>query len=87
MLDKFEGRASSTSGPAMSGFAITPHDTNELEEMTRAVYVGAGGSIALQMHSGANVTLVGVASGTFLPVRVRKVLATGTTAGSIVGLS
>jgi hypothetical protein len=39
------------------------------------------------MIGGDTVTLAGVPAGTFLPVRVIKVLSTGTTASSIVGLN
>ncbi len=65
---------------------ITPSDTTDLPETTRALYVGAGGALALRLASGASVTLTNVPPGSLLPLRCDRVLATGTSAGSLVGL-
>jgi hypothetical protein len=86
MPDRFQNSSPSLSGPATHGFAVTPHDTNVLSETTRALYVGAAGTLAVVMASGASVTFSGLASGTVLPVRATKVMATGTTAADILGL-
>jgi hypothetical protein len=87
MTDRFDYTSPSLSGPAAHGFAITPNDASNLAETTRAIYVGSAGDIALTMQSGATITLVAVNSGTVLPVRAIKILATGTTAASLVGLA
>lgn len=86
MLDQFEGRAQAFDSPATHGFAITPADSTDLSEITRALFVGGPGDVTLTLHSGAQVTLSGVAAGTVLPVRARQVAATGTTATAIIGL-
>ena len=86
MPDRFDSTATGLDAPASHGFAITPHDSNELAETTRALYVGTAGSVALVMASGAALSLVNVAGGTILPLRVRAVRATGTCAGALVGL-
>ena len=86
MPDRFQNSSPSLSGPASHGFAVTPHDTNPLSETTRALYVGSAGTLAVVLTSGAAITFAGVASGTVLPVRVTKVMATGTSATDIVGL-
>lgn len=52
---------------------------------TRAVYVGSGGDLAVEMNGGTQVTFAGVATGTILPIQIRKLLTT-TTAGSVLGL-
>ncbi|MCB1884637.1 MAG: hypothetical protein KDG89_11705 [Geminicoccaceae bacterium] len=65
--------------------AVTPSDVAPIEEC-RALYVGQGGDLVLEDDAGAAVTFAGVAAGTVLPVRTRKVRATGTTAGGIVAL-
>jgi hypothetical protein len=66
--------------------AITPHDTNAVSE-TRGVFVGTGGSLVCRgVQSQTNVTFANVPDGTLLPIRVDRVLATGTTATGIVGL-
>jgi len=86
MPDRFSSNVPSLTSPATHGFAVTPSDTLDLSEMTRAIYVGSGGTLALRLLSGQTVTFAGIAAGSILPVRADRVLATGTTAGSIVGL-
>jgi hypothetical protein len=66
------------------GEAVTPHDTNELTNVSRALYVGVGGALRVITLEGDDLILVGVVTGTFLPIRVKQVMATGTTALSIV---
>jgi hypothetical protein len=73
-------------GPASHGFAVTPSDSTLLSETTRGIYVGTGGSIAALMASGASVSFASVPAGTTLPVRLTKIMATGTTASDIVAL-
>lgn len=86
MPDRFSSNAPSLTAPASHGFSIAPSDTLDLPEATRAVYVGSGGTLALRLVSGATVTLSGVPGGTLLPLRSDRILATGTTAGALVGL-
>jgi hypothetical protein len=86
MPDRFANSEASLSGPASSGFSISPSDVNALPETTRALYVGAGGSLSMRMLSGETLTLSNVTSGSLLPLRVTHVFATGTTAGAIAGL-
>lgn len=74
-------------GSCESFFAITPHDTNELPEITRAIYVGVTGNIVIGQRDGTNVTFVAVPAGYILPVRARYVRATNTTAASMVGMA
>lgn len=52
----------------------------------RAVYVGGAGNLAVTMWDGGNVTFTGMAAGTWLPIRARTVLNSGTTATGIVAL-
>ncbi len=79
------GRAALTT-PAEHAFAITPHDTNELEYVTRELYAGSGGTIVAVLKNGDEVTLASVPSGARLPYRIRQIKATGTTATNLVGL-
>lgn len=70
---------------ARNAVAVTPHDTNS--NRADALYVGTGGDVAiLAVGSGSSVTLSNVPDGTFIPIRVVKVLSTGTTASNIVAL-
>lgn len=86
MVDRYEGHANSLEGPASHGFAITPNDTVDLEEVTRAIYVGTAGNIVMRLQSGAEVTFTAVPAGTVLPARAVRIR-TATTAGNLVGLS
>ena len=65
--------------------AVTPSDTVAITH-TRALYVGAGGSVVVTDMQGNDSTYVGVLGGTILPIQVTKVKATGTTASNILAL-
>lgn len=88
MADRFESQADSLSLPARDAFAITPHATNEVNPLPKAIYVGTGGTIVLRAADGtADVTLKNVASGQIVDIRARFIRAAGTTAADIVGLA
>lgn len=86
MPDRFKNHSASLESPAMHGFAITPSDSAELTQPTRALYVGVAGDLGVTLVSGAELVFANIPSGTLLPVRARAVKATGTTADSLVGL-
>ncbi|QQM29712.1 hypothetical protein JET14_15600 [Martelella lutilitoris] len=86
MTDRFSSRNATPTSPAYDGFEITPDDAVPLEEVTRAIYVGIGGSMTATLISGETVTFENLPSGFVLPVRISHVLVTGTTAGALVGL-
>lgn len=97
--DKF--RITEADQPATEAFAITPNDSADLTYTTRSLYVGSAGDIVVDMYGpvgGADamsrnivtnpmtVTFKNVPAGAVLPICVRRVRATNTTAGSLVGL-
>lgn len=65
-----------------NALAVTPNDTTELFGV--ALYVGVGGNVVLLTEGGNTVTFANVPAGTTIVQRFTKVLATGTTAGSLV---
>lgn len=76
----------SYSEPATSLIAITKSDSTDLTGV-RAVYVGGAGDLALRgVNDESAVTLSSVPAGTWIPVRVDRVMSTNTTATNIVGL-
>jgi hypothetical protein len=75
-----------SSAPAQGAFAVTPHNTNELAYTTRGIYVGGAGNIVVVMVNGDEVTFTGVTAGSVLPIRVKQIKSTNTTATSILGL-
>lgn len=62
------------------GEAVTPHDTNQLASVSRQLWVGGAGNITVLMHDDSTVLISGIPAGTLLPIRVKRVNATGTTA-------
>lgn len=85
--DRFSSHAQALDAPAGHGFSITPNDGADLTEVTRALYVGTSGAIAVTFASGAELVMANVPAGSILPMRLVRVRATGTTAGNLVGLS
>ena len=86
MSDPFASTAQSLSSPATDAVAITPDDTVPLATPSRALYIGEGGDLRVEMLSGNIVTLPALIGGAVYPFRVNKVLATGTTATGIISL-
>lgn len=87
MSDDFLNRADHVSAPATRCAAVTPHDSNALSQISKGLYVGTGGDVSIEPAGGGGaVTLANVPGGSILPVRVRIVRATGTTAADIVAL-
>ena len=81
-----EDRSGGTTAPATRGFAITPGDDADLAVDTRAIWVGVSGDVKVTTVGGDTFVLPAVAAGIPIPVRVRRVWSTSTTASSIVGL-
>lgn len=86
MKDDFKKFHVGMESPCEGAEAITAHDTDQLDFATRAIYVGGAGNIRVDMVSDDTVTFNGVVAGTILPIRVRKVYSTGTTATNLIGL-
>ena len=87
MEDPFKNQAPSATSPASEGELITPDDAAELSIPTRALYVGQAGDVRVEMLSGTVLTFNNMQGGAIYPIRVTKVLATGTTAANLVGIS
>ena len=85
----------STTGPfgevgnlnvSISYEAVTPSDSTDLTTLARAIYVGGAGNVVAVQHDGTAVTFTGVPAGTVLPIAVRRINSTSTTATAIVAL-
>ncbi|MET0310354.1 MAG: hypothetical protein ABW023_16735 [Sphingomonas sp.] len=87
MADQFSNVADQVSAPATRAVAVTPHDSNALADIPKALYVGTGGTIAMRGAGAASDTSwKNVPSGSLLPFRAQYVRATGTTAADILAL-
>jgi hypothetical protein len=73
--------------------AVTPSNTDDIASISGGtsnngcvLYVGGAGNLKVDTIGGDTVTFTGVLGGSFIPVQVTRVYATGTTATSIVAL-
>ncbi len=72
--------------PALYAVAITPSDSaNLLRGDSVALYIGIAGTLRVMCGDGTECTFAAVSAG-LLPIRIRRVYATGTSATSIVAL-
>lgn len=88
MNDKYARTTSSLIAPAGSSFAINPDDSASLPVISKALYIGTGGDLTVQLaHDSSDRLFKNVSSGAILDLRASHVRATGTTAADIVGLA
>lgn len=70
---------------ARNGAVVTPNDSTDLDQVTRAVFVGTGGDLEVNMAgTGSAIVIPGVPDGAFLPICVSRILNGNTTATGIV---
>lgn len=81
------------SDSAQNAFAITKSDTTVFPGqpnagvcVTKAIYVGGAGDVAVTMVGGQIVVFSAVPAGTILPIAVSQVRSTNTGASAILGL-
>ena len=87
MADSFATTVDAPSAPATKALAVTPHDSNPIIDIPKALFVGTGGNITMRGLNGAADQLwKNVPSGAVLPFRAQYVRATGTTAADILAL-
>lgn len=86
MTDQYKNTGTGLESPAQDAFSVSPNDATDLQEVTRALYIGSTGDVAVIMKGGGEVTYFGLAAGQLMPVRVVRVKDTGTTATNILGL-
>lgn len=73
--------------PATRAADVAPNDSTDLGFHTRAIYVGGAGDVCVDMvDSGTAIVFAGVPAGSILPIRVKRVRVTGTTATLIRAL-
>lgn len=87
MTDFFKTYTTNLTAPGTHAFAIVPSDSADLPMVTRGVYVGQAGDLsAILNDDDAPVTFAGLLTGVLYLLRLRRVLATGTTSGALVGI-
>lgn len=86
MADPFKNITRSYEMPSNQFFDITPNDGVDLTIVPRAIYIGSSGHLAVLDEFGNSVIFNNLFQGTFLPIRVSRVLATGTSAALLIGM-
>lgn len=76
----------SSSVPASCAYVPSLSDTVELTIVSRGVYVGVTGNVKVTMYGSGTVVFVAVPAGVTLPIRVKQIWSTGTTATSLLVL-
>jgi hypothetical protein len=81
---------------AYNAEVITPDDNNNITlsggnilngtTTGACLYIGTGGNLTVTMLGGQTVTFTNIIDGTFMPIQVLKVWATGTDATDILAL-
>ena len=85
MKNPFENVTTGPAGPATDILPVTPDDGADLPAVASALWVETGGTVVIDtLHGQARA--VAVAGPGLLPVAVRRVRATGTTAAGIHAL-
>lgn len=87
MTDLFDNRPETY--PAEGAKTITPSDTADYTtdsgaQVPRALYVGTQGNLRVLTLRDETVTFVGISG--ILPMRVKRVFSTSTTASDIIGM-
>lgn len=85
-MDNFSNFPTTPISPARSAISVTPSDGSDLPHVSRALYVGQGGDISVEMADGDLTIFESVPNGTILPVRVKQIRSTATTASGIISL-
>ena len=88
-VDKYSKKLTELTSPMSSGFTITKSDTDQLAYVTRSIWVGTTGDLAVVFANDTTntpVILKAIPNGTQLFIRVKQVMSTDTSASNLVGM-
>lgn len=87
MSNEFASTQDAPTQPARNLAAVTPNDSTDLANVSKALWIGGAGNVSIIAADDSSAVLIsGVAAGTILPIRAKRVLSTNTTATLIVSL-
>lgn len=72
--------------PFTRAVAVTTSDDTDLDDNAVSLWIGGAGNVKVTTVEDDTVTFNGCTAGSVLPVQVKRVWATGTTATNIVAL-
>lgn len=85
-MSRFSKDGDMSWAPPASTESITPNDSTDLTDNSiRGLSVNVDGNVALELIDDTTSVIVTLTSGQIHPMRIGKVLATGTTATGIIG--
>lgn len=84
--DDFASASGGLIGPYAHAAVLTKSDTDELVKASRALYIGGTGNVNVVTVSGETVLISALPVGTILPLRIKQLLSTNTTATLVVAL-
>ena len=84
-MNPFKNRTLALSGPVTDALPVSPDDLTDLPNVAVGLYVETGGTVSIVTVTGETRTIA-VADFSILPIGVRRVRATGTTATGIHAL-
>ncbi|MFN0133423.1 MAG: hypothetical protein ACKVW3_12965 [Phycisphaerales bacterium] len=89
MPDQSESLQPGLTSPGSDCVPVTPNDSTDLTLFARAILVGQAGTLRVTTLAGVvrNLPATCIPAGSILPVRVRRVHATGTTATDIFAIT
>lgn len=76
----------SNPNPAEYAAAVTTSDSANFANVARGLYIGGAGNVSVLMPDDTTVVFNGAVAGSIIPVRAKRVNATGTSATNIVAL-
>jgi hypothetical protein len=71
---------------AIGAVSVTPDNAAVIEPVTRGVYIGGAGDLAVTFLDGTQVTFTDIAPGMIHGMQIKQVRATGTTATDILAI-
>ena len=87
MNDPFKSHQTALTSPARNGFSLMPDDGTDLPVNCRSLFIGGAGDVsAILVGDSSPVIFKNIPSGSILPISVKRVVSTLTTATDIVGL-
>ena len=85
MSDPFKSERYSREMPAIGGYAVTTHNTNDLPTPVRAVTINEGGTLSfISSIDGVQYTTAALPAGTYA-LHASRIRTTGTSAVGITG--
>lgn len=86
MVDVFKGFTDMPDFPYRNFYAVTPHDTNALPFVPKAIVSLAGGTVTMVGENGATAVQVTLIANTIYRYSPQIIKATGTAATGIIAL-